>query len=180
VAGALNFPLFFSRVGKMIEETPVQEQKISIDKILVPIQEVMVPADFLPAIIPTLQRLRDAPHKFKVLVVTVQKRHAYWKDEHYFLSDGEGLVDIKECTLYYKTRARGRVYKLKISKDALPKELKYYTRGIFVDIKEYEDGIDVLANMRRLVELQGDLTRYDEKNFVVSVLFHLLPHLPFE
>ena len=127
------------------------------------------------------QRLKDAPYKFRVVTVSVKRSHAYWESKHYFLTDGEGLVDIAERALYYKTRTHGKVYKVRISEGTLPKELKCYTKGTRVDIVEYGDGdVHVLVDMKRVLELRGDLTRYDEKNFVVSVLFRILPHLPLE
>ena len=168
--------------GRMVENLPeTQRENLSIDEILVPVQEVLVPAEHLPSTIPVHQRLKDAPYKFRVIAVSVKRSNAYWVNEHYFLTDGEGLVDIAERALYYRTRARGRVYKVKISEGALPKELKYYARGVRVDIVEYGGGdVHVLVEMKRVLELRGDLTRYDEKNFVVSVLFRILPHLPLE
>jgi hypothetical protein len=166
----------------MAENLPEnQRENLPIDEILIPIQEVLVPAEYLPSTIPVHQRLKDAPYKFRVISVSVKRSGAYWVNEHYFLTDGEGLVDIAERALYYRTRARGKVYKVKISEGALPKELKYYTKGARVDIVEYGDGdIHVLVNMKGVLELRGDLTRYDEKNFVVSVIFRILPHLPLE
>ena len=160
----------------MAETLNVQEQKIPIDEVLIPIQEILVPAELLPATIPTLQRLK-APRKFRVVVVSVKKRSAYWESKHYFLTDGEGLVDIAERALYYRTRARGKTYKIKITEGALPKELKYYVGGVCVDVREYEDEISVLVNMRKILSLQGDLVNMhcDEKTFVVSVLFRILP-----
>jgi hypothetical protein len=160
-----------------LAQEKVQEQ---IEEILMPVQEVLVPATLLPATIPTLQRLKDAPYKFRVLVVNVKKRSAYWVSSHYFLTDGEGLIDIAERTLYYKTRARGKTYKIKVGEDVLPKELKYYTKGAAVDIREYEDEISVLVNMHKILSLQGDLVNCDEKTFVVSLLFRILPHIPLD
>jgi hypothetical protein len=160
--------------------TSTQRENLSIDEILVPVQEVLVPAEYLPSTIPVYQRLKDAPYKFRVVAVSVKQSHAYWESRHYFLTDGEGLVDIAERALYYKTRAHGKVYKVKISEGTLPKELKHYARGMRVDIRERDGDVHVLVNMKGVLELQGDLTRYDEKNFVVSVLFRILPHLPLD
>ena len=159
----------------MAEET--QREKLSIDEILIPVQEILVPAEYLPSTIPAYQRLRDAPYKFKVIVVTVKRRSAYWVSEYYFLTDGESLIDIAERVLYYRTRTHGRVYKIRISEEALPKELKYYAAvRARIDIIEYGDGdVHVLIDMKRVLELRGDLLQCDEKTFVVSVLFRILP-----
>jgi hypothetical protein len=159
-------------------ETETQREKLSVDEILVPIREVLVPAEYLPSTIPVLQRLKDAPYKFKVIAVSVKMRSAYWLDEFFFLSDGEGLVDLVERTLYYRTRRGTHVYKIRISEEALPKELKYYTRGVRVNVVEYEDGeFHVLLNMKRILTLAPKDFIHDKKTFVVSLLFHILQAL---
>jgi hypothetical protein len=84
-----------------VPDTPTQRENLSIDEILVPVQEVLVPAEYIPSMIPVYQRLKAAPYKFRVVVVNVKKRTAYWVSSHYFLTDGEGLVDIDGSTTVF-------------------------------------------------------------------------------
>jgi hypothetical protein len=174
-------------VGKMSVENVNQEAEKEqdgfpkIDNIIQPISDVLVPVELLPSTIPSLQRLRDAPHFFSVITVSVDFGDENRK--YYFLTDWESLIDLERLHMYYKTRT-GRVYRIQISRNLLPKSLGVYAKGICVSVWSINGvtHIDVRKNSERgtEIELSGDIRSYCPLSLVVSILFYIIPRLPFD
>jgi len=153
----------------------------SLDSIIKQVNDVFVPADLLPSTIPPLQRLRDAPYLFSVLIVSLDL-----EDEmrYFFLTDWESLIDLERRHLYYETR-KGRVYRIQISKNVLPKSLNIYTKALRVFISYIKCNNEIRVDAERAtmyikVGSFDEVKKYHPLSLVVSILFYIIPRLPFD
>jgi hypothetical protein len=97
-------------------------------------KRVYLPIHILPSVIPSYQRLLDAPYKWKLVVVR------YWDGNIYYLTDFVDIIYIQrneyeECMFYHRTKG-GKVYEIKINRSELPKNLSQYVDHMFVKIDE--------------------------------------------
>jgi hypothetical protein len=146
---------------------------LEIKNVLIDINEILIPLRFLPSKV-------KLPKKFIAVKVTIKRRHTLADPEYYFLVYKKGLMDIERKVLYYRTNA-GKVYSIPISKSDLPKELSAYSRGVHLlvarDPQNDTIGVLLLPNLEEILNIKGDLDFVNEERFVVSLMFHVYPHI---
>ena len=149
-------------------------------------RRVYLPIHMLPSVIPSYQRLLDAPYKWRLVIVKIP-------DEFYiyYLTDLVDLVYIQrneyeKCVFYHKTKG-GAVYSIPIGKEELPKKLSQYTDHIFVRIDE-EKNLEgkwkytvrvtdlaihpILKDFDRSIEMERNLVGIDDYHiFFINFFF---------
>ena len=151
-------------VRNMAEEVEVKKMEgARIEDILVPVAEVKVPAKFLPSEIPAYQRLKDAPYKFKVVIAYFKGWSPRFTDTialYYLTDEMDCLIRIDEPELIYVTRNKNKMYRIKIFREELPKELKVYANCIECFIVQWPDEKVVFSIPQRCIEktLKGDIS----------------------
>jgi len=133
-----------------------------VEDIVAPITEIKVPAKFLPSEIPAYQRLRDAPYKFKTVIVYFEGWSSRYMDKvalYYLTDEMDCLVRIDEPELVYVTRSHSKAYRIKIFREELPKELKVYAKSIECHIVQWPDDEIIFSIPERNLEvkLRGDI-----------------------
>jgi hypothetical protein len=158
-----------------------------VEDIIVPVAEIKVPARFLPAEIPAYQRLRDAPYKFKAVIVYFKGWSPRFTDTitlYYLTDEMDCLIRLDDPALIYVTRNKSKVYKIRIFREELPKELKVYANCLESYITQWgnEEVTFSVPKLNVEVKLKGDisvLSLQEWHDLFVSLWFrYVVPRIP--
>ena len=118
------------------------------------------PLHLLPSTIPSFQRLLDAPYKFRCIKIKVPDNFTW-----YCLTDGESLIILnysnEDAYMFFKTRSGKKIFKAKIDKRFLPKNLSLYSikeeNTIFIlwrgETKVVRDEFEIPYSLDAIVKL---------------------------
>jgi hypothetical protein len=157
------------------EQNQVEVEYPKLD--IVEVKDILVPPELLPATIPSLQRLKDAPYKFFVLIVSISFNEKFYK--FYFLTDGRGrsLIDLEKNQMYYMTNSK--VYRFPLSRHLLPKSLYVYSKYKYIRVNEsncnviYAE-ISDYKTVSKTVKLSGSLNcNCHPTTLAASIVFNL-------
>jgi hypothetical protein len=172
----------------MAEEVEVEKMEVPrIEDILVPVAEIKVPAKFLPSEIPAYQRLKGAPYKFKVVIVYFKGWSPRFTDTialYYLTDERDCLIRIDDPELIYVTRNKNKIYRIKIFREELPKELKVYANCIECYVTQWgnKEVTFSVPKMNIEVKLKGDvsvLSLREWHDLFVSLWFrYVVPRIP--
>jgi hypothetical protein len=165
-----------------MSEQETKKEK-SVKDVMLGIQDIYIPLSYLPS------KIR-IPTNFVVARITWEKRHTIpnlsRKETYYFLLSTNTVIDMREKELYYRTKA-GKVYRIPLTGDELPKQLSKYVpsvdmliiseRKVKGTIVDYETS--VLVNFNLITTLNGDIEAVNTEKFLASLLFNLYDDIIF-
>ncbi len=159
------------------EQNQVEVEYPKLD--IVEVKDILVPPELLPATIPSLQRLKDAPYKFFVLIVSINFNEKFYK--FYFLTDGRSIIDMEKNQMYYMTNY-GKVYRFPLARAMLPKSLYVYSKYKYIRVDESNCNViyaEISDTISKTVKLSGSLNcNCHPTTLAASIVFNLLFNFP--
>ena len=143
--------------------------------------DVKVPVNYIPAQLPTVQRLLDSPRKFFTIHVRYLGEES--TRDFFFLSDYEAIIDLINCALYYPTRRtrQKKVYRIPLPRSYLPRRLDVYAKGYTIYIRP--NGRDLLVSVPHNGESKTFHDFIEDENpdplrVTILALLQILRYLP--